>query len=540
MRKKMSFSRDSRIPPPMRVNQRPYNHFTSNDDNLPVQPVDEVQIILDACTDNFAPERAPSLSDLHPDLSESQHQKEASNHFHNHESGSSPDNELEPPTDAEAIHMSFSDVEQDDIDSAASGNEAPDGQANVTTKTKHRTRTKKGKAQNVVLQTWLKIDKNGESSTLQADKWRLTHKLGVQLRDMRLLDPNISTAYTSAILCRDKAIIVNIEHVKAIITTDYVLVINHEDEKLSRFIEDLKRRLRRDANASTDRNANGGIFPDQAESAQLSTGDKLKMYLSPSSMGLVLPFELKVLEVCLDVMAGHLDFLTAELESAAYPALDSLAGNTSSQHLERVRRIKNALVRLTNRVDTLRGLLEKFMDDDEDMHDLHLTAKELHEEEERKQLARLEHDSIRSTGRSSNGRSSSSSSRSSRSSNSSVAEAETAVVEMILEAYYMHLDNTYNKLQTLHEYVGDTEDLVNIQLDQHRNKLIFVDMMITAYTACLATMSSISGWFGMNLASGLSELPYAFKEVVISSNIGGIILLLTFCFCIYRSGLISL
>jgi magnesium transporter len=30
-------------------------------------------------------------------------------------------------------------------------------------------------------------------------------------------------------------------------------------------------------------------------------------------------------------------------------------------------------------------------------------------------------------------------------------------VEMVLEAYFMQVDNTYNKLQTLCEYIDDTE-----------------------------------------------------------------------------------
>lgn len=30
-------------------------------------------------------------------------------------------------------------------------------------------------------------------------------------------------------------------------------------------------------------------------------------------------------------------------------------------------------------------------------------------------------------------------------------------VEMLLEAYFMQVDNTCNKLQTLHEYIDDTE-----------------------------------------------------------------------------------
>ncbi len=44
-----------------------------------------------------------------------------------------------------------------------------------------------------------------------------------------------------------------------------------------------------------------------------------------------------------------------------------------------MRRIKNRLVRLTTRVETVREVLEKFLDDDEDMHDLNLTANEARE-----------------------------------------------------------------------------------------------------------------------------------------------------------------
>lgn len=36
-------------------------------------------------------------------------------------------------------------------------------------------------------------------------------------------------------------------------------------------------------------------------------------------------------------------------------------------------------------------------------------------------------------------------------------EGEVAEVEMVLETYFMHIDNTYNKLQTLAEYIDDTE-----------------------------------------------------------------------------------
>jgi magnesium transporter len=82
----------------------------------------------------------------------------------------------------------------------------------------------------------LRIDQHGETGMMQADKWKLTHKLGVQGRDLRIMDPSLATSYPSAILCRDKALVVSLEHIKVIITTSAVLVMNPEDENVLPFI----------------------------------------------------------------------------------------------------------------------------------------------------------------------------------------------------------------------------------------------------------------------------------------------------------------
>lgn len=47
-------------------------------------------------------------------------------------------------------------------------------------------------------------------------------------------------------------------------------------------------------------------------------------------------------------------------------------------------------------------------------------------------------------------------------------------VEQVLETYFMNLDNTYNKLQTLSEYIDDTEDYVRFEIDTQRNRFIEV------------------------------------------------------------------
>jgi hypothetical protein len=49
-------------------------------------------------------------------------------------------------------------------------------------------------------------------------------RLGVPIRDMRLLDPNLLTSETGKILVRDNAIVFSVEHVRLIITADFVII----------------------------------------------------------------------------------------------------------------------------------------------------------------------------------------------------------------------------------------------------------------------------------------------------------------------------
>jgi hypothetical protein len=45
-------------------------------------------------------------------------------------------------------------------------------------------KNKKKQSTAVNVRNWLRIDQNGETTMIQADKYKLTHKLGVQVRSM--------------------------------------------------------------------------------------------------------------------------------------------------------------------------------------------------------------------------------------------------------------------------------------------------------------------------------------------------------------------
>ena len=65
----------------------------------------------------------------------------------------------------------------------------------------------------------------------------------------------------------------------------------------------------------------------------------------------------------------------------------------------------------------------------------------------------------------------------------------------------VYADTTGNLLQearTLEEEVKDTEELVSLQLDTQRNKILGVEMVITIFSAFFGLGAFVVGVFGMN------------------------------------------
>ena len=149
----------------------------------------------------------------------------------------------------------------------------------------------------IAARKWVKVDKDGSSSIIQAEKNELTQRLGVQLRDLRVLDPLLAASYPSAILARDRALVVNLEHIKCIIATDHVLVTNAEDDTVLAFVEELQRRCASapDADASSKQNPSHSS-PDLV----LMSGEKGDMTKENMFPFLEIPYELRVLEVVLE------------------------------------------------------------------------------------------------------------------------------------------------------------------------------------------------------------------------------------------------
>lgn len=151
-----------------------------------------------------------------------------------------------------------------------------------------------------------------------------------------------------------------------IVGRDRCYITSLEDPNTTAFVEELQRRLSHPAGS----HAAMGISPSVPALPQMSAaagadnkapflGQHHSMPDTAASMGQVaphmeLPFELRVLECALDLVCRHLEQQVVDLEAAAHPALDGLTQKINTPNLERVRRIKNRMVRLTTRVETVR------------------------------------------------------------------------------------------------------------------------------------------------------------------------------------------
>lgn len=396
------------------------------------------------------------------------------------------------------------------------------------------------------VRAWLLLDASGQAQVVEAGKHAIMRRTGLPARDLRILDPLLSYPFT--ILGRERAIVINLEHIKAIITAQEVLLLNSRDPAVVPFIADLQRRLhvptqQEGRNSDTDADvANKDILRTSPSEKPDTWGDDSKPDMNAYENGpKVLPFEFRALEACLEAACSCLESETTILEEEAYPALDELTSKISTLNLERVRQIKSRLVAISGRVQKVRDELEHLLDDDEDMAEMYLTDKlrqhyldgnaspssfyggrdgmeyeptQSDAEEERSLLERHTdpQNLLSSSGNHVEGPlaatkapSRNEYSSSSSGSHSGTKSLDVEELEMLLEAYFVQIDSTLNKLSALREYVDDTEDYINIMLDDKQNHLLQMGVMLTTATLVISAFVVVAGIFGMNITIDLFD-----------------------------------
>ncbi|GFQ05281.1 magnesium transporter mrs2-5 [Phtheirospermum japonicum] len=332
----------------------------------------------------------------------------------------------------------------------------------------------KKRGHNLGSRSWILIDPNGDSKIAELDKFTVMRRCSLPSRDLRLLDPLFINP--SSILGREKAIVVSLEQIRCIITADEVILKNSLDGSVQQYKSELCKRL-------------------ETSKDQYVLSDDL-------------PFEFKALELALELTCTSLDSQVKELELEIYPVLDELA--STIKHL---------------------------MNDDGDMAEMYLTEKKekrdnltisdssdhIHTSEDVKIVSKSA--PVSPVGSSSGihklqrAFSSMSSSKHGSLLSSSSGQENIDQLEMLLEAYFVVIDNTLNKLLSLKEYIEDTEDLININLGNVQNQLIQFELLLTAATFVTTVFAVVTAVFGMNFEDSVFENPETFNWVLIVTGV---------------------
>ncbi|XP_043721121.1 magnesium transporter MRS2-F-like [Telopea speciosissima] len=392
------------------------------------------------------------------------------------------------------------------------------------------------------IRAWLVVSVSGNSHLEEVGKQLIMRRTGLPARDLRILDPGLS--YPSTILGRERAIVVNLEHIKAIITATEVWVPNSKDPWVAPFVRDLECRVS-NLNEATGRATEESGSPQFHASHQSSqrfrrsTSESPEVEMletngtrSPMACGDVqikgspklLPFEFRVIEVCFESVCGSLEAETSTLEQEAYPALDELTSKTSTHNLQRARHIKSRLVALFGRVQKVRDEIENLLDDDIDMAEMYLTDKlsDLQfQQDESKDEIEKDNDSYKLYDESDED------SQDNKTSSEKVTGFKPNVeeLEMLLEAYFAQIGRTLNKLSALREYVDDTEDYINIMLDDKQNQLLQMGVLLSTATLLLNAGIVVVGLFGMNIHISLFDGGHAeFWETALGTVVGSVAL----------------
>ncbi|KFK35128.1 hypothetical protein AALP_AA5G240400 [Arabis alpina] len=346
---------------------------------------------------------------------------------------------------------------------------------------------------------WMRFDRTGAMEVVECDKSTIIKRASVPARDLRILGPVFS--HSSNILAREKAIVVNLEVIKAIVTAEEVLILDPLRPEVLPLVERLKQQFpQRNVSENAlqaSANAQSVLDPEGAEGLQKE-----------------LPFEFQVLEIALEFVCAIVDTSVTALETEAWPVLDELTKNVSTENLEYVRSLKSNLTRLLARVQKVRDELEHLLDDNEDMADLYLTRKWIQNQQTEAILAGTASNSIVAAPHNASNLHRLTSNRSASMLTSNADEDDVEDLEMLLEAYFMQLEGMRNKILTVREYIDDTEDYVNIQLDNQRNELIQLQLILTIASFAIAAETLLASLFGMNTPCPLYQMDGIFGYVV--------------------------
>ena len=223
-----------------------------------------------------------------------------------------------------------------------------------------------------------------------------------------------------------------------------------------------------------------------------------------------LPFELQAIDALLATVCSMLSEDATYLKQNIQAVIDEFLGSSSpGDHIQdQLRSLKDSISEMEGRVQGMVRALNQTLDEEEDMALMNLSRLISHPE---RFLQPVSQD---------------------------ILNEESDEPELILEAYLQQALSEYNALVLLKGNIASTEGLVGVKLDSIRNRLLYINTLVTYLTLCVAFASLIGCLFGMNLLNPLRFYwERAWWPVVYSSAIFTTFLIVFFIWILRKLGI---
>ncbi len=272
--------------------------------------------------------------------------------------------------------------------------------------------------------------------------------------------------------------------------------ISYEDDKLGQKQETAEGSENHEKNDSVQT-----AYSDEWEEfEEFEGGDWIELAFELQSVDAVLSSVLKML-------SDDSKFLRKKIFSVMEEMRDDSISAVPGDHVqEQLRILKDKVREMEGRVQGLVRAMNQILDDEEDMALMNLSRLISHPERFIQPVSQ------------------------------EVLNEESDEPELILEVYLQQALSEVNALNLLRGNIINTEELVSLQMDIVRNRLLYINTVVSVISLTVASASLVGSIFGMNLTNHLENDDTAFTEVVAGTLVGMVCMLILILVLISRSG----
>lgn len=223
-----------------------------------------------------------------------------------------------------------------------------------------------------------------------------------------------------------------------------------------------------------------------------------------------LPFELQAVDAVLHTVSIMLAEDVELIQEGVYETIDGLLvkGRISvgdSQQMV-LRGMKNDIQEMSSRVANFVRALNDALDEEEDLALMNLSRLITHPERFIQPVSEQ------------------------------VLNEESDEPELILEAYMQQALSTANQLDLLKGQISSADELMAMQLDTARNRLLYVNTVVSCMTLSAGLAAGVGSFFGMNVGGIPLQDSDSFRNIVVGTTVTCVFFLFLVLYIFLRTG----